>query len=148
MNTRFTKVSWLVVLTGMLASSSAMAQSYVDGGSKARGDFGQLSRSQARMTYRAGATSAQRSFSYEPAPNVAQQSQSTGNSGRANSDSNKTSANTQPSAPQGNVAQRGEQNYRAYSYEPGMSNGTTRSRSGSTPLWALPKSDSRKFGGQ
>ncbi|HZZ26652.1 MAG TPA: hypothetical protein VFE46_01490 [Pirellulales bacterium] len=132
MNTHFKNGLMVAVVTGLsiTAIGSAMAQSYMDGSSKMRGDYGQMSRSQLRPTYQAAAPAQQRSFSYEPTPVTAQP--------------------TQPGSAQGSVAQRSTQTYRAYSYEPnaGTSSGTMRSRSGSTPLWALPKSDSRKFGGQ
>jgi hypothetical protein len=136
MNTRFKNSLIVAVVAGlsMAEVGSAMAQSYLDGSAKMRGDYGQMSRNQASPTYRSTAPS-QRSFSYEPAPSAAQPAQS-------------QSAQTQPATPQGSVAQKGTQTYRSYSYEPGTQSGTMRSRSNSTPLWALPKSDPRKFGGQ
>jgi hypothetical protein len=148
MNTRFRMGLIVAVATGLSVAGidKAMAQSYLDGSSKARGDYGQMSRSQSRSMYQATAPTQQRSFSYEPAPTAAKPSQPA----NGNADNGKTNASNQPASPQGTVAQRGTQTYRAYSYEPGAgtSSGTMRSRSGSTPLWALPKNDSRKFGGQ
>ena len=131
MNTRFKNGLIVAVVAGlsMAGVGSAMAQSYLDGSAKMRGDYGQMSRSQASPTYRATAPS-QRSFSYEPTPSAAQP------------------APTQPATPQSSVAQKGTQTYRSYSYEPGTPSSSMRSRSNSTPLWALPKSDPRKFGGQ
>lgn len=148
MNTRFTKSLMAVVVAGVsiAGASSAMAQMYLDGSAKARGDYGQMSRNQSRPTYRYMAPSQQRSFSYEPSTSAAQPAQATDGCGCATSGS--ASASNQPAAPQGGVAQRSTQTYRAYSYEPGTTVGTMRGRSNSTPLWALPKTDSRKFGGQ
>jgi len=103
-----------------------------------RGDYGQMSRSQPRLTYRANAPTVERSFSYEPSQN----SEINKSSDSAKIESNKKSDSS------GGVAQRETRTYRSFSYEPGTSNGTMRSRSGSTPVWALPKTDSRKFGGQ
>ncbi len=148
MNTCFKNSLMAAVVTGLsiAAIGSATAQSYLDGSSKMRGDYGQMMRSQSQPMYRATAPTQQRSFSYEPAPVTAQPSQPA----NGNMESGKTDASNQPASPQGSVAQRNTQTYRAYSYEPnaGTSNGMMRNRSGSTPLWALPKSDSRKFGGQ
>ena len=125
-----------------------MAQSYLDGSAKARGDYGQMSRSQSSPVYRY-ATPTQRSFSYEPALNNTQPAQTSGDCGCGSANGDKSAANNSPAAPQGGVAQRSTQTYRAYSYEPSTSVGTMRSgRSAATPLWALPKSDSRKFGSQ
>ena len=70
MNTCFTKVSMLALVAGIFISSSAMAQSYLDGSSKMRGDYGQMSRSQSGMSYRATVPNVQRSFSYEPSQNA------------------------------------------------------------------------------
>ncbi len=146
MNTRFQKGLIVAVVIGlsMAGISSAMAQSYLDGSAKARGDYGQMSRSQSRPTYRYMAPSPQRSFSYEPAQAATQSSQPSTGCGCGDTASVNAANN---SAPHASVAQRGTQTYRAYSYEPGMTTGSMGSRSGSTPLWALPKTDSRKFGG-
>jgi hypothetical protein len=136
MNTCFKRGLVLAVITSLSAISvnSAMAQSYLDGSAKARGDYGQMSRNSVSPMYWTTAPIQQRSFSYEAAP--------------SNSDSGKTAATKQPTAPQGSVARKDTKNDRTYSYEPGPATGTMRSRSGTAPLWALPKSDSRKFGGQ
>jgi hypothetical protein len=136
MNTCFKRVLVLAIITGLsaISISSAMAQSYLDGSTKARGDYGQMLGRSVSPTYRATAPIQARSFSYEPAP--------------GNADSGKTAATKQPTAPRGSVARKDTKNNRTYSYEPGPETGTMRSRSGTTPLWTLPKSDSRKFGGQ
>src|SRR5438105_5004902 len=44
---RFTVLGAAVVATAILTAGSAMAQSYLDGASKARGDYGQASASRA-----------------------------------------------------------------------------------------------------
>ena len=150
MNTCFKKGLFVAVVAGLSIAGigSAMAQSYLDGSAKARGDYGQMSRNQSRPMYQATAPTQQRSFSYEPAPATAQPSQPTGGCGYGNAESGKTIASSQPANPQGGVAQRDTRTYRSYSYEPGTtSSGTMRNRSNSTPLYALPKSDPRKVGG-
>jgi hypothetical protein len=150
MHTCFKKSLVVAVVTGLsvVGIGSAMAQSYLDGSAKMRGDYGQMSRSQSSPIYRYTTPNQQRSFSYEPAPPAQQPSPSTGGCGGGHADSGKDTASNPPAAPQAGIAQKGTQTYRSYSYEPGTSNRTLRSRSNSTPLWALPKTDSRKFGGQ
>jgi hypothetical protein len=151
MNARFKNSLIVTVMSGLsvVGFSNATAQSYLDGSAKARGDYGQMSRSQSVPSYRVTAPSQQRSFSYQPVPTPTtdQPSQPSGDCGCGNADSGKAGASNQATAPQGGVAQRGTQTYRAYSYEPGMSSGTLRSRSNSTPLYLLPKTDSRRLGG-
>ncbi|HEY2827742.1 MAG TPA: hypothetical protein VGJ04_09105 [Pirellulales bacterium] len=150
MNTRYSMGLIAAVVTGLsvVGIGSAMAQSYLDGSAKARGDYGQTSHSQTSPMYRYS-TPTQRTFSYEPAPSTAQPAQPAGGCGSGTASSGTSAANNPPAAPQGGVAQRGTQTNRSYSYEPGTSSGTMRSsRSNAAPLWALPKSDSRKFGGQ
>ncbi len=94
MNTCFKRGLVLAVITSLSAISvnSAMAQSYLDGSAKARGDYGQMSRSSVSPMYRATAPIQERSFSYEPAPSAAQPSQTTDGCGCGNSDSGKTAA--------------------------------------------------------
>jgi hypothetical protein len=150
MNTRF-KNSLIVAAVAAIALAgigSALAQSYLDGSAKMRGDYGQMSRSQASPMYRYTTPNQQRSFSYEPDQPASQPSQSTSGCGGGHADNGKATTSNPPTAPQGGIAQKGTQAYSSYSYEPGTSSGTMRSRSNSTPLWALPKTDSRKFGGQ
>lgn len=146
MNTRFTKVLMLGTVAGLFVTASAMAgESYLDASSKMRGEFGQTSRraTEYRPMYRASApTLAQQ----QPAPNAEQRfsyepRQIAGDSRSSASDSaNKNAPNA--------TAQRDTRTYRSFSYEPGTApSAAMRSRSNSTPLYALPKSDPRKVGG-
>src|ERR1043166_4562512 len=116
MNTRFTKVLLLAVVASPMVVAIAMAgDSYLDASSKARGDYGQVSRSmvESRPIYRSEAPvialtqpapSAQQRFSYEPR-------QSAG-SGTGKADNGKSN-------PPNAMAQRETRTYRSYSYEPG-----------------------------
>jgi len=144
MNMRFQKVLMTAVVIGLYATSSALAApSYLDGSAKARGDYGQMSRGRSGMMYQNTSPSVQRSFSYEPSQNAiaSQKSDSKKSSDSAKSETKKPDSS-------GAMAQRETRTYRSFSYEPGTAGGTMRGRSGSTPLWALPKTDSRKYGGQ
>jgi hypothetical protein len=111
-------------LIGALVASSS-AQSYLDGSSKARGDFGQMNRSYS--TYRYAAPNVNRTFSYEPAPAV-----KTDKTDKTNSDSQKANNNTAPKAKAPSTTTR------SYSYEPSMG-ASNNSRSSSTPLYLVPK---------
>src|SRR5215471_21414426 len=70
MNTCFKKslIVAIVASLSVVAIGSALAQSYLDGSSKMRGDYGQMSRriTTSRPTYTATAPTQTRSFSYEP----------------------------------------------------------------------------------
>ena len=146
MNASFKK-SLIVVAVATLSLvfvASLWAQSYLDGSSKARGDYGQMSRSWSTPSYRV--TTPSRSFSYEPAPAVkTDKSDSTkvksnaspkasDNSTAKAKDNTSANANAAPNA----TAQRNSQSTRQFSYEPSM--GVTNSRrSSSTPLYLVPK---------
>jgi hypothetical protein len=143
MNAFLTKSLSLAVVASLslVFVANSWAQSYLDGSAKARGDYGQMpriSRTVSQPTFQANAPSATRSYSYEPAPAVKANKGDSTNSKAKSSPSAK--ANTAPNATANNRSTR------VYSYEPGM--GVSNSnRSSSTPLYLLPKSDARKFGG-
>jgi hypothetical protein len=140
---KFFKTGSMVAVVVALSAATASAQSYLDGSSKARGDFGTGSRGavmQSRPMYQA-APSTQRSFSYEPAPRADQPSQN------AKSGSAKVDSKAPMTAPKADMRKE-TRTYRSFSNEPGTSGGTMRSRASSqTPTYLLPKSDSRKFSG-
>jgi hypothetical protein len=145
MNMRFKVLMTATVVIYGTANAFA-GPSYLDAGSKARGEFGNTSRMDSRSMYRAPspmimqrndaiaqAPSARRSFSYEPSQGVVDSK---------NGDSKKSN-------PSAGTAQREIRTYRSFSYEPNNeSSGTVRNRSGSrTPIYALPRTDGRKLGG-
>jgi hypothetical protein len=132
----------VTVAAGMLCITSQLmaGQSYLDGSAKARGDYGQMeirnNRSNGNYYYSA------------PATETAQQ-ESTAN-GQTSSQ-----ANAQQQTPSSVAENNNTQTTRSFSYDPNtaassMGTGTTMQRrsNSSQPLWALPKSDPRKFGGQ
>jgi hypothetical protein len=130
----------VTVATGMLTIASQLmaGQSYLDGSAKARGDYGQMEIRNNRTSgnyynYRAQATETAR--------------QETTASGQTSSQ-----ANAQQQAPSSVAENNNTQTTRSFSYDPNTaapSMGTTERRSNSTqPLWALPKTNQRKFGGQ
>lgn len=129
----------VTVATGMLAIASQLmaGQSYLDGSAKARGDYGQ-------MEIRSNRSGSYYYYYRAPATETAQQeSNANGQTG--------SQTNAQQQAPN-SVAENNTQTTRSYSYEPGTaasSMGMAERRSNSSqPLWALPKTDQRKFGGQ
>src|SRR5260221_12560355 len=103
MNARFKNGLIVAVVTGLSIAGvgNAMAQSYLDGSAKARGDYGQMSRNQSSPMYRYSAPS-QRSFSYEPAqpaPSAAQPSQLAGGCDCGIAESGITRASNRPPIP-------------------------------------------------
>jgi hypothetical protein len=131
MNARFTKVLMLFGVVGLFASTNTMAQSYLDGSSKMRGDYGQMSRpvyrQAAPMIAERNAAGTPRNFSYEPS----QAAPVNGGCGCG-------AAPSAPTAAPAPIAQGPTQTYRAYSYEP---SGRANSAIGSqTPLYLVPKS--------
>ena len=138
---KFNSALFAVVTTGLFGISAAMAApSYLDGSSKARGDYGQGVGSVAAPTYRA--TPAVRSFSYEPSQNLIG---STEKSKANNSAKVETKKATAPAT----AAQKDARAMRSFSYDPAAGTGavSNRVRGSSTPLYSLPKTDARKFGG-
>jgi hypothetical protein len=146
MNMRF-KVLMTAVVVMCGAMSASAGDSYLDAGSKARGEFGTSSRMETRSMYRSSAPiivqrdiaptrvaqtpSERQSFSYEPSQRV--------------TDSNKAESGT--ANPPSGMAQRETRTYRSFSYEPSYQP-SMRGRSGSqTPVYALPRTDGRKLGG-
>jgi len=143
------KVLMTAVVAIYGAASAFAAESYLDAGAKARGDFGNSSRMESRSMYQspaptivqrdaapsriAQAPSERQSFSYEP-------------SQRATDSQKVESKKLNPPSGQ---AQRETRTYRSFSYEPNyQSSGSLRNRSGSqTPVYALPRTDGRKLGG-
>jgi hypothetical protein len=129
LKTSFSVAAVAAVALGFVAST--WAQSYLDGSAKMRGDYGQLPRiSRIVPMYQAAAPTVARSYSYEPAPNTKVEK---GNTAKSN-----------PIAAPNATAQRNTRTTRSFSYEPGM--GVSFVRSFATPLYELPKSDSRKLG--
>ena len=130
----------VTVATGMLTIASQLmaGQSYLDGSAKARGDYGQMEIRNNRNTGNYYNYTAQ-------ATETAQQETTNGQT------SSQASAQQQSSS---SVAENNNtQTTRSFSYDPNTaasSMGTTQRRSNSSqqPLWALPKSNQRKFGGQ
>jgi hypothetical protein len=133
----------VIVATGILAIASQLmaGQSYLDGSAKARGDYGQM---EIRNNRNNG-----NYYNYRAQTTETAQQETTA-SGQTSSQ-----ANTQQQAPSSIAENNNTQTTRSYSYDPNTAAsstgtmGTTQRRSNSTqPLWALPKSDQRKFGGQ
>lgn len=128
------------VAAGMLVIASQLmaGQSYLDGSAKARGDYGQME----SRNNRSGSN-----YYYYRAPAAEMAQQETTASGQTSSQ-----ANAQQQAPNSVAENNNTQTTRSFSYEPGTAASsipTAERRSNSSqPLWALPKTDQRKFGGQ
>ena len=134
MNTHFKNALIVAVVTGLSAAATAMAgDSYLNAGSKARGEFGNTARrtTEFRPIYRA------------PAPVIVQREAPP--SAVAQAPSEQRVFSYEPSKPSEKSAQGRTRTYRSYSYEPSMrSYSGSRGRS-SQPAYALPKTDPRKF---
>jgi hypothetical protein len=135
MNTCFKNSLIVAVVASLSLATSAMAQSYLDGSSKMRGDYGQMSRSvmTSRPTYTATAPAQTRSFSYEPSqstPAPAPVANGCG-CGGASSDQAATPAPT---------AQRDTGTVRSFSYEPSIRVNSAPAARAQTPAYLVPKS--------
>jgi hypothetical protein len=139
MNANYRKL--LAVLVGLalfaIAAEVASAQSWLDGSSKMRGDYGQMSRSvvTARPMYQATAPNGQRSFSYEPA----QAASAPAPAANGCDCGSAPSAATAAPAP---MAQTQTQSTRSFSYEPSTRAGVASPmvRGAQTPAYLVPKS--------
>lgn len=121
----------------VLATGSAMAQSYLNGSSKMRGDYGQMPRSAstARPMYQATTPSGERSFSYEPSQAAPAPAPAANGCGCGSAPSTATAA----PAP---MAQSQTQSTRSFSYEPSTRAGVASPmvRGAQTPAYLVPKS--------
>jgi hypothetical protein len=118
----------------IVASGNAMAQSYLDGSAKMRGDYGQMSRRviTSRPAYTATAPSQTRSFSYEPSQAAPAPAPATSGYGGGNVASSATAA----PAP---TAQKDAGTVRSFSYEPSMRANSAPPARAQTPLYLVPK---------
>jgi len=125
-----------VVAVSSVFVASSWAQSYLDGSAKARGDYGQLSRisrSYSQPMLRATASSATRSFSYEPAPAV-----KTDKAGKGADTNAKSKSDSSTKAALNAAANT--QSTRSYSYEPSMGTTSTPIARSQATLYLVPKS--------
>lgn len=135
MNTHFKVTLILTVIVGLCVSAVAMAgESWLNAGSKMRGEFGTTSRSPVASTP-----------IYRSAPPVVAQSQPAPNT-VAQAPTEERRFSYEPAKPAEKKADATVRTNRRFSYEPGYSSGSM-SRSSSRPLYELPKTDSRRFGG-
>jgi len=129
----YSKKSLIVAIVASLsvAAASAMAQSYLDGSSKMRGDYGQVSHSimTTRPTYTATAPTQSRSFSYEPSQAAPAPAADGCGCGGASSDKTATPA---PTA-------RKDAGTRSFSYEPSMRTNAAPAARPQTPAYLVPK---------
>jgi len=114
----------------IVVGGSAMAQSYLDGSSKMRGDYGQMSRSvMSRPTYQATAPAQTRSFSYEPSQSTP--APAANGCGGASNDKAAAPAPT---------ARSDAGTVRSFSYEPSMRANSAPAARPQTPAYLVPKS--------
>jgi len=126
----------LIAAAGLsIVAGSAMAQSYLDGSAKMRGDYGQLSRRAitSQPAYTATAPAQTRSFSYEPSQGTPAPAPAAGVGGYGNAPSRATTA----PAP---TTQRDTGTTRSFSYEPSMRANSAPAARAQTPLYLVPKS--------
>ena len=143
MSRKFNSALFVILTTGLFGVSAAMAApSYLDGSSKARGDYGQGIGSFAAPMYRTTSPSVARSYSYEPSQNLAASKPvSPKADASAKVETKKSTA--------GAIANNNTRSTRSYSYDPSSDSASASIRSSSsTPLFLLPKGDNRKFGGR
>ena len=119
-----------------IVAGSAMAQSYLDGSAKMRGDYGQMSRSivTTRPTYTATAPAQTRSFSYEPSQSAPAPAPAAGGCGCGCGGP----ASDQAAAP-APTAQRDTGTVRSFSYEPTMRVNSAPAGRPQTPAYLVPK---------
>lgn len=137
MNAFFKKSLTVAVVSGLsiFGIASAMAQSYLNAGSKMRGDYGQMSRSVTPMrpTYQATAPAQTRSFSYEPSQGAPAPAASGCGCGAVSS----APAAAPAPAP---TARSDSGTLRSFSYEPSMRTNSAPMSRAQTPLYLVPKS--------
>jgi len=143
MNTCFKKSLIVAIVASLsVAAASAMAQSYLDGSSKMRGDYGQMSRSvvTSRPTYTATAPTQTRSFSYEPSQAAPAPAPAESGCGCGGCGCGCAAAPNAPAAAPAPTAQRDAGTVRSFSYEPPARTNSAPAARAATPLYLVPKS--------